>query len=144
VNTDRLAARLGEIPSSTGARWQLYLEAYHVLVVLLSYHRLYPRALKDEVCMVVARLAGAGLFCGIAWRLTFFPHDLVRQLISSFKKGLASKWRNLTKPCIYALRLCTLELQPVWHILISWSPKFIRTMILYEVSTNPSKAPNIL
>jgi hypothetical protein len=68
VNTDRLAARLGEIPSSTGARWQLYLEAYHVLVVLLSYHRLYPRALKDEVRMVVARLAAAGLFCGIALR----------------------------------------------------------------------------
>lgn len=49
IMKDKLASNVVDIPSSTGARWQLYLEAYHMLVVLLSYHRLYPRSLKDEV-----------------------------------------------------------------------------------------------
>lgn len=52
---DRIACYVIDIPT-TGARWQLYLEAYHVLTVLLSYHRAFSRSLKDEVCVQLRQL----------------------------------------------------------------------------------------
>eukprot|EP01134_Creolimax_fragrantissima_P000767 CFRG0767T1 len=87
IMKDKLAFHVVNIPSPGGSRWQLYVFAYHILVLMVSYQQAFSRSLKDD-------------------------------LLACFRKGLVSKWRNLTKPCIYALRLCCLELQqPITRML---------------------------
>ncbi|KNC73956.1 hypothetical protein SARC_13487, partial [Sphaeroforma arctica JP610] len=92
IKKDYLAFHVVNIPSPGGSRWQLYVHAYHILVLLVSYQQTFGQAMKGRA--------------------------MKDDLLACFRKGLVSKWRNLTRPCIYALRLCCLEMQqPITRML---------------------------
>ena len=51
---------------------------------------------------------------------------MMEDVIKCFQKGLTSMWKNLAKPCIYALRVCSLEMR---HVITKLLPSILSDLL---------------